>query len=106
MQDINDVGRIQYVLDNYDSVSEGGRSEAYSTSKPNGKSGTAKTVVFEKAVNGTYYVVEAAPDTAKKTNFIVSTCMSKKGAKKSSPLIRHWQRKPARYAQTRKEGGC
>lgn len=85
MRDMNDLGRIQYVLDNYDSVSDGGRSEAYSTNKPNGKSGTAKTVVFEKAVNGTYYVVEAVPDTAAKTTYIVSAYMSKNGAKKTAP---------------------
>lgn len=86
MRDINDVGRIQYVLDNYDSVLESGRSEAYSTNKANGKRGTAKTVVFEKAVNGTYYVVEAVPDTAANTTHIVSAYMSKKGAKKAAPL--------------------
>lgn len=85
MRDINDVGRIQYVLDNYDSVLESGRSEAYSTNKANGKRGTAKTVVFEKAVNGTYYVVEAVPDTAANTTYIVSAYMSKKGAKKAAP---------------------
>lgn len=85
MRDMNDLGRIQYVLDNYDSVSDGGRSEAYSTNKPNGKRGTAKTVVFEKAVNGTYYVVEAVPDTAAKTTYIVSAYMSKNGAKKTAP---------------------
>lgn len=85
MRDTNDLGRIQYVLDNYDSVSDGGRSEAYSTNKPNGKRGAAKTVVFEKAVNGTYYVVEAVPDTAKKTTYIVSAYMSKNGAKKTAP---------------------
>ena len=84
MQDINDMGRIQYVLDNYDSVLESGRSEAYSTNKANVKRGTAKTVVFEKAVNGTYYVVEAVPDTAANTTYIVSAYMSKKGAKKAA----------------------
>ena len=85
MRDINDVGRIQYVLDNYDSVSDGGRSSSYTTNKQNGEKGTAKTVVFEKAVNGTYYVVEAVPDTAAKTTYIVSAYMSKKGAKKAAP---------------------
>ena len=85
MRDINDVGRIQYVLDNYDSVSDGGRSSSYTTNKQNGEKGTAKTVVFEKAVNGTYYVVEAAPDTAAKTTYIVSAYMSKMGAKKAAP---------------------
>ena len=85
MRDINDIGRIQYVLDNYDSPKDGGAAGSYVTVKPNGKRGTAKTVVFEKAVNGTYYVVEAVPDTAAKTTYIVSAYMSKNGAKKTAP---------------------
>lgn len=66
MRDLNDLGRIQYVLDNYDRVYYGGRTSAYTTVKQNGYTGQAKTVVFEKAVDGTYYVVEAVPDTKKK----------------------------------------
>lgn len=85
MRDINDIGCIQYVLDNYDSPKDGGVTEAYVTVKQNGKHGRAHTVVFEKAVNGTYYVIEAVPDTAKKTTYIVSAYMSKNGAKKTAP---------------------
>lgn len=83
MQDLNDLGRIQYVIDNYDNISDGGTSKAYTTNKANGKPGNAKTVVFEKAVNGTYYVVEAVPDTKAKTTFVVSAYMSKNGQKKT-----------------------
>lgn len=36
-------------------------------------------------MNGTYYVIEAVPDTAKKTTYIVSAYMSKSGAKKTAP---------------------
>ena len=78
MSDINDIARIQYVLDNYDDVEYGGTSSAYRTVKPNGLSGQAKTVIFRKAVNGTYYVVEAVPDTKAKTIFVVTAYMSKK----------------------------
>lgn len=85
MRDINDIGRIQWVIDNYDSSKDGGVTEAYVTVKQNGKHGRAHTVVFEKAVNGTYYVIEAVPDTAKKTTYIVSAYMSKSGAKKTAP---------------------
>lgn len=77
MRDINDIGRIQYVLDNYDSVVDGGTSSAYVTTKSNGHVGSAKTVIFSKAVNGTYYVVEAVPDTSKRTTYIVSAYMTK-----------------------------
>lgn len=78
MKDVNDIGRIQYVLDNYDSAEDGGRSTAYTTNKKNGKTGQARTVVFKKAVNGTFYVVEAVPDTKAKTVFIVTAYMQKK----------------------------
>ena len=35
MRDINDIARIQYVLDNYDSAEDGGSSKAYQTVKQN-----------------------------------------------------------------------
>lgn len=85
MRDVNDIGRIQWVIDNYDSSKDGGVAGSYVTVKPNGKHGRARTVVFEKAVNGTYYAIEAVPDTAKKTTYIVSAYMSKNGAKKQPP---------------------
>ncbi len=77
MRDIHDIARIQYVLDNYDSMKEGGPAEGYTTIKPNGRPKRAQSVVYEKAVNGTYYVVEAVPDTKSKTAYIVSAYMSK-----------------------------
>lgn len=78
MANLNDIGRIQYVLDNYDTMRQGGRSPSYTTMKPNGKPGTAQTVVYEKAVDGKYYVVEAVPDTKAKTAFVVSAYMQKR----------------------------
>ncbi len=75
MRDVNDIARVQYVLDHYDDATDGGSSSAYVTMKPNGKHGLAKTVVFSKAVNGTYYVVETVPDTKARTVYIVSTYM-------------------------------
>lgn len=78
MANLNDIGRIQYVLDNYDTMRQGGRSPSYTTMKPNGKPGTAQTVVYEKAVDGKYYVVEAVPDTKAKTAFVISAYMQKR----------------------------
>ncbi|MGM9587836.1 MAG: hypothetical protein ACI3VA_10160 [Candidatus Limivicinus sp.] len=78
MRDINDIARIQYVLDNYDTASYGGKTQAYRTMKENGRSAQANTVIFSKAVNGTYYVVEAVPDTKAKTVFVASAYMSSK----------------------------
>ena len=80
MKDINDIARIQYVLDNYDDVSPSGTTAAYVTNKANGKHGQAKAVVFSKAVDGTYYIVEAVPDTAKKTVYVVTAYMSNEKA--------------------------
>ena len=80
MRDINDIARIQYVLDNYDTASYGGKSAAYQTVKPNGRPGKTDTVIFSKAVNGTYYVIEAVPVTKKKTVFITSAYMSNQNA--------------------------
>ena len=76
MQDVNDLGRIQYVLDNYDEMSWMGKTSAYVTTKPNGLMGQANVVQYIKAVNGTYYVIEAVPDTKAKTTYIVSAYMS------------------------------
>ena len=85
MRDVNDIARIQFVIDNYDSISHGGTSKAYVTNKENGKHGLAQTVVFSKAVNGTYYVVEAVPETSKNTIYVVSAYMTKKPA--ASPSV-------------------
>jgi len=57
----------------------GGRSEAYSEPSPKvGKTRTAKTVKFSKKIDGTYYVVEAVPNTRAKTVFVVSTFINNK----------------------------
>ena len=76
MKDLNDFGRIQYVLDNYDDIVDGGTTTSYVSPDEKGRNHPAKTVVFSKAVNGTYYVVEAVPDTKKKTTYIVSAYMA------------------------------
>lgn len=77
MQDINDIARMQYVLNNYDRMEYAGKTNSYTTIKENGKAGLADTVRYIKAVNGTYYVVEAVPNTKSKTTYIVSAYMSK-----------------------------
>lgn len=79
MADASDVGRLQYVIDNYDSIVPWGSTAAYW--QPNGRGGNkqAKTVLLSKKVNGTYYVVEAAPDTAAKSVYVVSAYMLEQG---------------------------
>lgn len=74
MSDVNDIARIQYILDNYDNAAPGKKSSGYRTSK----NSPSKTIVFSKAVDNTYYVVEAVPDTKAKTIYIVSAYMEKR----------------------------
>ena len=87
MKDVNDIGRIQYVIDNYDSIEHGGTSSAYVYQNQHGRNANAQTVVIKKKVNGTYFVVEAVPDTKKKTLFVVSAYMNKNGQKETAPSL-------------------
>lgn len=79
MADANDVGRIQYVLDNYDDIRAWGNTDAYWEADRNGKNRRAKTVLISKKVNGTYYVVEAVPVTNAKSIYVVSAYMLESG---------------------------
>ena len=87
MRDANDIGRIQYVLDNYDSIERGGTTAAYRYQNADGKQVHAQTVVIKKKVNGTYFVVEAVPDTKKKTLYVLSAYMSKNGHKETASSL-------------------
>lgn len=87
MRDVNDIGRIQYVIDNYDTVEHGGTTGAYRYQDENGKQVHSQTVLIKKKVNGTYFVVEAVPDTKKKTLYVVSAFMSKNGHKETASSL-------------------
>ncbi len=77
-----DIGKMEYVFQNFDSVVDGGRTEAYFEMK-NGHNRTARTVLYEKEIGEkSYYVVQAVPETKRKTLFVVSTYIGKKGQKK------------------------
>lgn len=77
MKDINDVARMQYIIDHYDNAEPGKGTSAYRTNRKDGTQGPSKTVVFSKKVDNTYYLVEAVPDTAAKTVYVVSAYMQK-----------------------------
>ncbi len=84
MADDADIGKMEYVFQNFDSVVDGGRTEAYFEMK-NGHNRTARTVLYEKEIGEkSYYIVQAVPETKRKTLFIVSTYIGKKGQKKKS----------------------
>lgn len=81
MADVSDIARIAYVLKDPDTLDETENSKAYKEPHQylRGKSRGARSVLVSKKVNGTYYVIEAVPDTTKNTAYIVSAYMNKKG---------------------------
>lgn len=104
MADDLTLSRIQYVLDNYD-VAEAGKG-AKKLRLKDGK--IAPSVVFQKKVDGTYYVVEAVTDAKSKTNNIVSAYATTKPVidsdsvnKKAAYLVANADLKsPSPYVQT------
>lgn len=70
-----DIARINFVIQNYDSIKLGAKPNR---EYKNADGSHAKTVVLSKKINGTYFVVEAVPDTGKIG--IVSAYMNKNGA--------------------------
>lgn len=69
-----DIARIDYVLQNYDDAVLG---DSKSYTFRNRDNTPAKTVLFSKKINGTYFVVEAVPNTGKVA--IVTAYINKKG---------------------------
>lgn len=88
MGDLNDLARIGYVLNNYDNVSlatyESG-DQKFSREFRDKNNAPAPMLVYSKKVNGTYYVVEAIPDTEYKKFWVVSAYMNKKGSGTQAP---------------------
>ena len=78
MRNDSDIARIGYVLDNFDSVEYGGKAAGYTTKTADGKTKQADTVLYSKKINGTYYVVQAVPDTNKKTLYVVTAYIGNK----------------------------
>ncbi|MDR2693956.1 MAG: hypothetical protein LBB74_07050 [Chitinispirillales bacterium] len=80
MADINDYGRIKYVLDNYDDVTllHNAKGEPILSTGYLGSDGKPSPMIrYEKRVNGNFYVVEAVPSTKTKTLQIVTTYKEK-----------------------------
>ena len=89
MADINDLGRIQYVLDNYDSIEV---LEQTSNEYLDKQGNHAKMVRYGKQIDGHYYVVEEVPDTKKKTVHIVTAyqATNNKPAQQTPDALRPW----------------
>ena len=74
MQDIEDIARIPFVVQNYDQM----ENLKDTTSKVNNKDNTHAPIVrVAKRVNGTFYVIEAVPDSARKEINIISAYLEK-----------------------------
>lgn len=83
MANADDIARMEFALKNPDSIVNAGTTKAYVTNQ-NGKMKPAKTVLYEKQNgNGSYYVVQAVPDTNKKTLYIVTAFIGKSGYRKT-----------------------
>ena len=80
-----DIARMEFVLNNPDSIVESGRTRAY-TYMEKGRNKTAKTVLYEKSIGEkSYYVVQAVPNTKSKTLYVVTAFIGKRGYKKKTP---------------------
>jgi len=80
MADINDLGRIGYILENYDEVrllreKNGNTVRSSEFLRSNGE--RAPLIIYKKQVNGNYYVVEAVPDTKAKKLQVISAYKAK-----------------------------
>ncbi len=85
MANLDDIARMQYVIENYDSMEDGGQVQSYKEPKPGNptQNRAAKSVVYIKKVDGSYYVVQAVPDTKKKCAYVVSAYIQKNAEPKN-----------------------
>lgn len=88
LRDTADIAKMGFVLNEPDSISNAGRTQAYSYMEK-GHNRTAKTVLYEKRIGEkSYYVVQAVPVTKAKKVFVVSAFIGEQGYKKEvSQLI-------------------
>ena len=70
-----DIARMEYVLENYDNITV---LQGVSKIWANADQSAAQVIRYEKKINGTYYVVEAVPDSKLKKLQIESAYMSNK----------------------------
>ena len=81
MKDLNDVSRIGYVLDNYDTVeitTDADGNETFSKQFRDKDNNPAPLLKYSKKINGTYYAVIACPDAKYKKLWLVSAYIEQK----------------------------
>ncbi len=81
MANLADLGRIQYVLEHYDTLErlygKDGRPNLSREFK-NTDGNPAQLILLKKRINGTFYLVEAVPDSAAKKLQVVSAYIQKR----------------------------
>ncbi len=80
MKDLNDVSRIGYVLENYDTVeltTDADGNEKFSKQFRDKNNNPAPLLKYTKKINGTYYAVIACPDSKYKKLWLVSAYINK-----------------------------
>ena len=97
MADINDLGRMKHVLDNYDEV----KLSPDQSSRYQNSDGTPATVLeYKKRVNGNYYIVEAVPDTKAKKLQIITAYKTKGSGEVGQGLKNNPQGVPQHTSET------
>lgn len=89
MADTNDLARIGYVLDNYDSVALDNNADGTPRSSPrwmNRDNTGALQVRFQKKIDGTMYVVEAVPDSKRSALAVVTAYIQKNSGSEGTVL--------------------
>lgn len=82
-----DIAKIEYSLKNYESITDGGRSNAYINFVTN-KNRPAKTVRYKTNIGGRYYyTVQAVPNTKRKTLYIVSAFIANEKQKETQQSV-------------------
>lgn len=100
MENDEDIAKMEYVLNNFDEISFSGKTQAYSYMK-DGFNRTAETVLYEKNIgNKSYYVVQAVPNTKKKTLYIVSAFIGLQGYKNGASQLINTSKGPNATAKT------
>lgn len=85
MANPEDIAKIEYALNNPDRITKSKPTRAYVTNK-NGKMKPSDTVLYEAMLeDGSYYVVQAVPETNKKTLYVVTAFIGESGYNSKNP---------------------
>ena len=103
MKNMEDIGRLQYVIEQYDMLED---TKATTRGSLDKNRNPAPLIRLSKKVNGTYYVVEAVPDSAAKSLRVITAYMQgrKSEKKKSGKVSQRLNMEAASPEQTSENG--